>query len=158
MQHCFTLLCHLSGHPGRKETLRNVFTYLLLHFLFNYVLGNTDLLLYSSDNPTSDRICKSNTPGTQLQEEDDDASIYSDTDRSITNSTGTVLIEAAEKGDVSKVREVLDKTVIDPDRRTRYQARSALHLACGYGQYPVVEELLLVGNPYISHLLRNVNP
>ena len=47
-------------------------------------------------------------------------------------------------GDSGAVKQLLDATQLDPDSKTRYQSRSALHLACGYGQTPVVEELLLV--------------
>ena len=48
-------------------------------------------------------------------------------------------------GDSGAVKQLLDATQLDPDSKTRYQSRSALHLACGYGQTSVVEELLLVG-------------
>ena len=43
-----------------------------------------------------------------------------------------------------QVRKALDNPNLDPDRKTKHQARSALHLAAGYGQYGVAEELLYV--------------
>ena len=52
-------------------------------------------------------------------------------------------------GDSGAVKQLLDSTQLDPDSRTRYQSRSALHLACGYGQMSVVEELLLVRASFI---------
>ena len=55
-------------------------------------------------------------------------------------------------GDSGAVKQLLDSTQLDPDSRTRYQSRSALHLACGYGQMSVVEELLLVRTSFVvSH-------
>ena len=56
----------------------------------------------------------------------------------------SLLVAAAEKGDTRTVRLVLNSTHADPDKKTRYQQRSALHLACGYGQRDVVEQLLQV--------------
>ncbi len=55
---------------------------------------------------------------------------------------GSLLLEASEKGDVDTVKRVLESTQINPDKKTKYQSRSALHQACGYGQLNVVEELL----------------
>ncbi len=59
-------------------------------------------------------------------------------------TTSSVLINAAASGDVAVVRDVLEGTRVDPDSKHRYQERSALHLACGYGQLSVVEQLLQV--------------
>lgn len=79
------------------------------------------------------------------EEEEKDAAEDAESGSSVPQShTGSILINAAQKGDVGAVRQVLDNRSVDPDRKTRYQARSALHLACGYGQFSVVEELLLV--------------
>ena len=64
-----------------------------------------------------------------------------------TKTTGSILLEAAERGDTAVVRNVLGrKAAPDPDSKTKYQSRSALQLACGYGQIKVVEQLLQVSN------------
>lgn len=71
----------------------------------------------------------------------------SETESSISSQeshASTLLVEAAEKGDTKTVRLVLTSTRTDPDKKTKYQERSALHLACGYGQRDVVEQLLHV--------------
>ena len=47
------------------------------------------------------------------------------------------------------MRKALDNPNLDPDRKVKYQARSALHLAAGYGQYSVAEELLFVRSHYV---------
>ena len=47
------------------------------------------------------------------------------------------------------MRKALDNPNLDPDRKVKYQARSALHLAAGYGQYSVAEELLFVRSHHI---------
>ena len=66
------------------------------------------------------------------------------------SSSGTVshnasiLIDAAEKGDIGTVEVLLGNVNLNPDIKTKYQSRSALHLACGYGQYEVTERLLQV--------------
>ena len=61
------------------------------------------------------------------------------------HTSGSVLLEAAERGDLSTVKNVLGRqTAPDPDHKTKYQSRSALQLACGYGQLEVVEQLLQV--------------
>ena len=74
----------------------------------------------------------------------------SDRSRSQTQSmSGKMLIEAAEKGDIRTVRYVLENCQTDPDKNKRYQSRSALHLACGYGQYDVAEKLLQVILRYV---------
>ena len=58
--------------------------------------------------------------------------------------TGSAFIEAVAKGDAGAVRHALEDMQIDPDEKRKYQARSALHLACGYGQKDVAEQLLQV--------------
>ena len=59
-------------------------------------------------------------------------------------TTSSVMINAAAQGDAETVRDVLENARLDPDGKRRYQARSALHLACGYGQLDVVKQLLQV--------------
>ena len=43
-----------------------------------------------------------------------------------------------------QIRKALDNPNLDPDKKVKYQERSALHLAAGYGHYSAVEELLYV--------------
>ena len=58
--------------------------------------------------------------------------------------SGSLFLEAAEKGDMSTMKAVMGGDGFDVDKKTRYQSRGALHLACGYGQYDVVQHLLQV--------------
>ena len=58
--------------------------------------------------------------------------------------SSTAFLEAAERGDSHTVKQVLDSTNINPDIRSKIDSRSALHIACGYGQTTVVRELLTV--------------
>ena len=72
-------------------------------------------------------------------------------------ATFTYNLFPLQTGDSGAVKQLLDSTQLDPDSRTRYQSRSALHLACGYGQMSVVEELLLVRKFFIVPHKKNPN-
>ena len=59
---------------------------------------------------------------------------------------GSDLLNAAQCGDISRVNTILSKDSINPDTKKRYTERGALHLACGYGQLEVIQELLNVSS------------
>ena len=54
--------------------------------------------------------------------------------------------EATEKGDIDKVKQILEKVTITTDVKIKREGmgKSPLLLACTYGQTPIVEELLQV--------------
>nr|XP_006822015.1 PREDICTED: ankyrin repeat and KH domain-containing protein mask-like [Saccoglossus kowalevskii] len=55
------------------------------------------------------------------------------------------LVEAAEKGDPNKVKNVLQDGSVDPDFKRNPMFRTAIERACGYGQVDVVLELIQNG-------------
>ncbi|XP_070566599.1 ankyrin repeat domain-containing protein 42-like isoform X2 [Ptychodera flava] len=63
---------------------------------------------------------------------------------SVTDETKN-LLEAAEKGDPARVKNVLRRGSVDPDFKRNATSRTALERACGYGQVNVVKELIEAG-------------
>lgn len=76
--------------------------------------------------------------------EEEDESLVSETHSEKNSNNGNMFLEAAEKGDVGVMRTVMAAGGFDADKKTRYQDRGALHLACGYGQLDAVKHLLEV--------------
>ena len=66
-----------------------------------------------------------------------------DTDSSATHASSR-LISAAERGQREKVKQLLVTNQVPPNSKKRYESRTALHAACGYGQESAVHELLAV--------------
>ena len=71
--------------------------------------------------------------------------------------------EATEKGDVDRVKEILEKvTVSDIKIKREGLGKTPLLIACTYGQIPVVEEFLQVRHSltniyFLSYAKQNLN-
>ena len=70
--------------------------------------------------------------------------------RETDSHVGSDLIHAAQSGNAERVSTILSKESVNPDSKKYYTERGALHLACGYGQTSVINDLLEVNKTLSS--------